>query len=131
MMVEEGFAGGDPKVRLAQLSEALLRDVRYVVGIKLHTQDMTVEQGRDLFVDKGFQEPKVGYAEARRGAFNPTYLYYTLGKLQILKLREDYKKAKGTAYSMETFHNDFVKQGGVPVKLIRQILMPGDSGPTL
>ena len=131
MMLEEGFGGGDPKIRLAQLSEALLRDVRYVAGIKLHTQNMTVEQGRDMFVAKAFQEPKVGYGESRRGAFNPTYLYYTLGKLEILKLREDYKKAKGNAFSLETFHNDFVKQGGVPIKLIRQILLPGDAGAIL
>jgi uncharacterized protein (DUF885 family) len=131
MMVDEGFGGGEPKIRMAQLSEALLRDVRYVVGIKLHTQAMTVEQGRDVFVERGFQEPKVAYSEARRGAFNPTYLYYTLGKLEILKLREDYKRAKGNAYSQETFHNEFVKQGGVPIKLIRQLLLPGDTGTIL
>ncbi len=131
MMLEQGFGGGDPKIRLAQLSEALLRDVRYVVGIKLHTAGMTVEEGRDVFVQKAFQEPANGYAEARRGAFNPTYLYYTLGKLEILKLRADYKKAKGDAFSLETFHNDFVKQGGIPIKLIRQILLPGQTGPIL
>jgi uncharacterized protein (DUF885 family) len=128
MMLEQGFGGGDPKIRLAQLSEALLRDVRYVVGVKLHTAGMTVEQGRKVFVEKAFQEPANGYAEARRGAFNPTYLYYTLGKLEILKLREDYKKAKGNAFSLETFHNEFVKQGGVPIKIVRQILLPGDRG---
>ncbi len=131
MMLEEGFGGGDLKVKLAQLSEALLRDVRYVAGIKMHTQNMTVEQGRDLFMDKAFQEKQVGFGEARRGAFNPTYLYYTLGKLEILKLREDYKKAKGDAFSLETFHNEFVKQGGVPIKEIRQILLPGDTGSIL
>jgi uncharacterized protein (DUF885 family) len=131
MMIEEGFGGGDPKMRLAQLSEALLRDCRYVVGIKLHTQNMTVEDGAKVFQTKGFQEPKNAYEEARRGAWNPTYLYYTLGKLQIYKLREDYKRAKGTAFNLETFHNEFVKQGGIPVKLIREILLPGDKGPTL
>jgi uncharacterized protein (DUF885 family) len=131
MMLEQGFGGGDPKVHLAQLSEALLRDVRYVVGVKLHTAGMTVEQGRDLFVEKAFQEKSTGYAEARRGAFNPTYLYYTLGKLEVLKLREDYKKAKGNAFSLETFHNEFVTQGGVPIKIIRQILLPGDTGSIL
>ena len=94
MMVEEGFGGGDPKIRLAQLSEALLRDCRYVAGIKLHTQNMTVEQATKLFVEKAFQEPSNAYEEARRGAYNPTYLYYTLGKLQIYKLREEYKRRK-------------------------------------
>lgn len=128
MMVEQGFGSGDPKVRLAQLEEALLRDCRYIVGIKLHTQGMTVAEGAKLFVEKGFQEPANAYEEARRGAYNPTYLYYTLGKLQIYKLREDYRKAKGAEYSLQTFHNDFIKQGGIPIKLVRRILLPGDQG---
>ena len=73
----------------------------------------------------------MGFQEARRGTYNPTYLYYTLGKLQILKLREDYRKAKGADFSLQKFHDDFVRQGGIPVKLIRRIMLPGDSGPTL
>ncbi len=126
MMLEEGFGKDDPKIRLAQLSEALLRDCRYIVGIKLHTQEMTVEQGAKIFIEKGFAEPAVAYEEARRGAYNPTYLYYTLGKLQILKLRDDYRKALGSAYSLQKFHDSFVKQGGIPVKLVRKILLPDD-----
>jgi uncharacterized protein (DUF885 family) len=113
------------------LSEALLRDCRFVVGIKLHTQGMTVEEGAKVFEKEGFQEPSTAYEEARRGAYNPTYLYYTLGKLQIYKLRADYRKARGQDYRLETFHNDFVRQGGIPIKLIRRILLPGDKGPTL
>jgi uncharacterized protein (DUF885 family) len=120
MMVDEGFGGGDPKVRLAQLQEALLRDCRYVVGIKLHTQGMTVEEGAKLFVEKGFQEPANGFEESRRGAYNPTYLYYTLGKLEILKLRGEYMKARGA--SLEAFHDAFVSQGGLPIPLVRKIL---------
>jgi uncharacterized protein (DUF885 family) len=131
MMVEEGYGAGDPKIRLAQLSEALLRDCRFVVGIKLHTQGMTVEEGTKFFETEGFQEHSTAFEEARRGAYNPTYLYYTLGKLQIYKLRNDYRKAKGDAYSLETFHSEFVRQGGLPIKLIRRILLPGDDGPTL
>ena len=131
MTVEEGYGDGNPKIRLAQLSEALLRDCRFVVGIKLHTQGMTVEEGAKVFEKESFQEPSTAYEEARRGAYNPTYLYYTLGKLQIYKLREDYRKAKGQAYKLETFHNDFVRQGGIPIKLIRRILLPGDKGPAL
>lgn len=128
MMLDEGFGGGDPKIRLAQLQEALLRDCRYVAGIKLHTQGMTVEQGAKVFVEKGFQEPANAYEEARRGAYNPTYLYYTLGKLAIYKLRDDYRRAQGPAYSLEAFHNDFVRQGGIPIPLVRKILLPGDGG---
>jgi uncharacterized protein (DUF885 family) len=131
MALEEGYGDGDPKIQLAQLSEALLRDCRYVVGIKLHTQGMTVEQGTDVFVKEGFQEPANAFEEARRGAYNPTYLYYTLGKLQIYKLRDDYRKAKGSDYKLETFHNEFVRQGGIPIKMVRRILLPGDTAPTL
>ena len=108
-----------------------MRDCRYVVGIKLHTQGMTVEEGQKVFVESGFQTPATAYEEARRGAYNPTYLYYTLGKLQILKLREDYRAAKGDAFSLQQFHNAFVKQGGIPIPLIRRILLPGTQGPSL
>ena len=131
MMIEEGFGNGDLKLQLAQLQEALLRDARYVVGIKLHTAGWTVEQGAKFFEEKAFQEPANAYEEARRGAYNPTYLYYTLGKLQIYKLRDDYRKAKGPAYSLQGFHDDFVKQGSIPIKAVRRILLPGDNGPTL
>jgi uncharacterized protein (DUF885 family) len=131
MMVEEGYSGGDPHIRLAQLSEALLRDCRFVVGIKLHTQGMTVEQGAQFFEKEGYQEAASAFEEARRGTYDPTYLYYTLGKLQIYKLRADYRKAKGKDYQLETFHNEFVRQGGIPIKLMRRILLPGDHGPTL
>jgi uncharacterized protein (DUF885 family) len=130
MALEEGYGNGDPKIQLAQLSEAILRDCRYVVGIKLHTQGMTVEEGAKVF-EAGFQEPANAFEEARRGAYNPTYLYYTLGKLQIYKLRDDYRKAKGADFKLETFHNEFVRQGGIPIKLIRRILIPGDTGTTL
>jgi uncharacterized protein (DUF885 family) len=120
MMVDEGFGGGDPKYRLAQLQEALLRDCRYVVGIKLHTQGMTVEDGAKVFVEKGFQEQANAYEEARRGAYNPTYLYYTLGKLQIQELRDEYRARTGA--TLKGFHDAFVAQGGLPIALVRRIL---------
>jgi uncharacterized protein (DUF885 family) len=120
MMVDEGFGDGDPKIRLAQLEEALLRDCRYVVGIKLHTQGMTVEEGAKVFVERGFQEPANGYEEARRGAYNPTYLYYTLGKLQIQALRDEYRQKTGR--SLKAFHDAFVAQGGLPIPLVRRLL---------
>jgi uncharacterized protein (DUF885 family) len=120
MMVDEGFGGGDPKYRLAQLQEALLRDARYVVGIKLHTAGWTVEQGAKLFEEKAFQEPANAFEESRRGAYNPTYLYYTLGKLEIYELREEYR-SKNNA-SMRQFHDAFVSQGALPIPLVRRIL---------
>jgi uncharacterized protein (DUF885 family) len=120
MMVDQGFGGGDPRMRLAQLQEALLRDCRYVVGIKLHTQGMTVEQGARVFVERGFQEPANAYEEARRGAYNPTYLYYTLGKLQIQELAGAYRQKTGR--SLKDFHDAFVAQGGLPIALVRRLL---------
>jgi uncharacterized protein (DUF885 family) len=131
MMVEEGFGNGDPKIRLAQLHEALLRDCRYVAGIKLHTAGMTIAQAAKIFEEQGFREPQVALEEAQRGAYDPTYLYYTLGKLEIYKLRADYRRARGGAYRLEQFHDDFVRQGGVPIPLLRRILLPGDTGPAI
>ncbi len=131
MMIEEGFGGGDPKIHLAQLSAALLRDCRFVVGIQLHTRGMSVEDGAKCFTDQAFQEPANAYEEARRGAYNPTYLYYTLGKLQIYKLREDFRRAMGKRYTLQGFHDAFVKQGALPIKLLRQVLLPGDTSSTL
>jgi len=121
MMVDQGFGGGSPKIRLAQLQEALLRDCRYVVGVKLHTKGMTVEEGAKLFVERGFQEPANGFEEARRGAYNPTYLYYTLGKLEIQDLAREYMQAKKA--SLKQFHDAFVAEGGLPIPLVRKILL--------
>jgi uncharacterized protein (DUF885 family) len=131
MVPDEGYGAGDPRIRLAQLSEALLRDCRYVVGIKLHTQGLTVEEGAKIFEKEGFQEPSTAYAEARRGTYNPTYLSYTLGKLMIYKLRDDYRQAKGSDFRLEEFHNAFIREGGIPIRLIRRILLPGDKRPAL
>jgi uncharacterized protein (DUF885 family) len=125
MMVDEGFGGGDPKIRLAQLSEALLRDCRYVVGVRLHTKGMTVEEGAKVFEEKGFQEPANAYEEARRGAYNPTYLYYTLGKLEIQKLRDEYMKKKGA--TLRQFHDAFVAQGAAPIPIVRRVLFRSDA----
>ena len=132
MMVEEGFGNNDPKTRLAQLSEALLRDCRWVVGMREHTLGMSVQQGADdYFTKKCFQQPANAYEESRRGAYNPTYLYYTLGKLQIYKLRADYQKARGSSYSLREFHDAFVKQGFPPIRMVRRVLLPNDTGPLL
>ncbi|HKN57710.1 MAG TPA: DUF885 domain-containing protein [Gemmatimonadaceae bacterium] len=128
MMVEEGFGNHDPKTRLAQLSEALLRDCRWVVGMKEHTQGMSVQAGAtNYFTKKCFQQPANAYEEARRGAYNPTYLYYTLGKLEIYKLRSDYQKLRGSNYSLREFHDAFVKQGFPPIKMVRRLMLPNDT----
>ena len=130
MMLDQGYDKGDLKVRLGQLQDALLRNARYIVGIQMHTGQMTYEQAVDFFMKEGYSRTPFADRETKRGTNDPTYLVYTLGKLQIMKLREDYKQAKGSAYSLEEFHNTFMQQGGVPVKIIRQFMLGNDS-PTL
>ncbi|MFP2925291.1 DUF885 domain-containing protein [Pyxidicoccus sp. 3LG] len=120
MMLDQGYGNGDPKLRLAQLSEALLRDCRYITGIKLHTAGWTVEDGARLFREKCFQQPSTAFEEARRGAYNPTYLYYTFGKLEVQRLAHDYT-AKGA--NLKQFHDAFVSQGSLPLPLVRRLLM--------
>jgi hypothetical protein len=127
MMLDEGYGGGDPKLRLGQLQDALLRDARYIVGIQMHTGKMTPEQAVDFFVKEGYQVHPVAEKEAKRGTSDPTYLVYTLGKLEILKLREDYKKMKGAQFSLEQFHDAFMRQGYPPIKIVRRALLGNDS----
>jgi uncharacterized protein (DUF885 family) len=127
MMLDEGYGNGDPKLRLGQLQDALLRNARYIAGIQMHTGKMTVDQARDFFVKEGYQVPPVADKEAKRGTSDPTYLVYTLGKLEILKLREDYKKMKGSQFTLQSFHDAFLAQGFPPVKIVRRALLGNDS----
>jgi len=140
MMLDEGYGRtpGVPeekdtsflKLRLGQLQDALLRNARFIVGIKMHTGQMTFDQAVDFFEKEGFQSHANALRETKRGTSDPTYLVYTLGKLEILKLRDDYKKKAGDKFSLEDFHNKFLEQGFPPVKIIRQSLL-GDNSPTL
>jgi uncharacterized protein (DUF885 family) len=123
MMIDEGFHASDPKYRLAQLQDALLRDVRFIVGIKLHTQGMTVEQATQLFVTQAHQPKPVAESEAKRGTSDALYGYYTMGKLMILKLRSDYQAKLGAAYSLQKFHDEFIKLGPLPLPLIRKAML--------
>ncbi|HJT88736.1 MAG TPA: DUF885 domain-containing protein [Bryobacteraceae bacterium] len=127
MMLDEGYGGGNLKLRLGQLQDALLRDARYIAGIEMHTGKMTLEQAMDFFVNEGYQTRPIAEKEAKRGTSDPTYLYYTLGKLEILKLRADYRKMKGAQYSLEGFHNAFMQQGTAPIKIVRRALLGNDS----
>ena len=127
MMIDEGYGGTDLKLRLGQLQDALLRNARFIVGIKMHTGQMTYEQAVDFFVKEGFQTHITGDRETKRGTSDPTYLYYTLGKLEIMKLREDYKKMRGSAFTLEEFHNNFLKQGMPPIKIVRRKMLGNDS----
>ena len=139
MMLDEGYAqpGAGAKdihesrlIRLGQLQDALLRDARFVAGIQMHRGKFTLDQSRQFFVKEGFQSPRIADIETKRGTSDPTYLYYTLGKLQILKLREDLRKKQGAAFSLGKFHDDFMSQGYPPIAIVRRALL-GDSSPTL
>jgi len=139
MMLDEGYgqpgAGAKDEreakfLRLGQLQDALLRNARFIVGIELHTGKMTIEKAEDFFQKEGYQSKEVAEVETKRGAGDPTYLYYTLGKLEIMKLREDLKKKQGAAFSLEKFHDDFLRQGFPPIKIVREALL-GDDSPAL
>ena len=128
MMVEEGF-GRDKdsvtaaKYRLAQLDESLLRLCRLCVSVKMHCQGMTIDEAAKFFMDNCYYEKKPAEQEAIRGTYDPGYLYYSLGKLMILKLREDYKKQEGADYSIRKFHDAVLDNGMPPVPLLREILI--------
>ena len=139
MMLDEGFGqpGTGAKdareaklIRLGQLQDALLRDARFIAGIEMHTGKMSFEQATEFFVKEGYQSKETGLVETKRGTADPTYLYYTLGKLEILKLREDVRKKEGAAFSLEQFHNNFMRQGFPPIKIVRRAML-GDDSPTL
>jgi uncharacterized protein (DUF885 family) len=131
MMIDEGFHAGDPKYRLAQLQDALLRDVRFIVGIGMHTKGMTVDEATKLFETQGHQPHSIAVQEAKRGAGDPLYGYYTMGKLMILKLRTDYQKKQGSAYSLQKFHDAFIQLGPLPLPLIRKAMLGNTSSPDL
>jgi uncharacterized protein (DUF885 family) len=117
-------------LRLGQLQDALLRDARVIVGIKMHTGRMSFDEAVELFQKEGYQSKETATVEAKRGAGDPTYLYYTLGKLEIMKLRADVKKKQGAAFSLEEFHDNFLKQVFPPIKIVREAML-GDDSPAL
>jgi uncharacterized protein (DUF885 family) len=127
LMLDEGYGNGDPKLRIGQLQDALLRDARYIVGIEMHTGTMTLAQATDFFVKEGHQTATVSDREAKRGTSDPTYLIYTLGKLEIMKLRADYKQKVGASFLLQQFHDEFMKQGAPPIPLVRRVMLGNDS----
>jgi uncharacterized protein (DUF885 family) len=128
MMFEQGFGAGDPKLKLGQLADALLRLGRFVVGIREHTGGMTVEQATRFFMDNAYMGETPARIEAERGTFDPTYLVYSVGKLAILKLRDDYQRYRGAEFSLREFHDKLLADGNAPIWVHRQLMMPGDKG---
>jgi uncharacterized protein (DUF885 family) len=129
MVIDEGFHADDPRYRLAQIQDALLRNVRFIAGIRLHTKGMTVAQAEEMFVKDGYQPKPVARSESKRGTSDPTYGYYTMGKLMILKLREDYKAKAGADYSLQKFHDSFIALGPLPLPLIRKAMLGAEGAP--
>ncbi len=137
MMLDEGF-GSVPnptpeekvraaKYRMAQADEALLRLCRLCASIKMHTQGMSVAEAAKFFHENCYYEDKPSFSEAMRGTYDPGYLNYTLGKLQILKLRDDYKAQEGTNFSLEKFHDEMLNHGAPPIRLLREIMLKDDA----
>jgi uncharacterized protein (DUF885 family) len=127
MMLEAGFARQQPSVKLGQLAESLIRLARFIVCIRLHAEDMSVEQGMRFFRDEAFMEEASARREAERGTFDPTYLVYSVGKLMLMKLRRDYKQQAGKSFSLKTFHDSLLGNGTAPFWLHRALMLPGDS----
>jgi uncharacterized protein (DUF885 family) len=133
MMIDEGYGSeADPtpeqtvraaKYRMAQADESLLRLCRLCVSIKMHTQGMSVDDGTKFFQNNSYYEEKPAHSEAVRGTYDPGYLNYTLGKLQILKLRDDFKAQEGDNYSLQKFHDEMLNHGMPPIRLLREILL--------
>jgi hypothetical protein len=131
MVWDAGFRRQDPAVQVGVLVTALLRNVRFLAAIGLHTQGMTAEEAERLFREKAFQDVGNARQQAVRGTFDPMYLSYTLGKLMIYKLREDWRARVGEAFSLKDFHDRFLSYGSAPIPTIRRAMLGEDAGPAL
>lgn len=139
MMIDEGYGSATnstptedevktaAKYRMAQADEALLRVCRLCVSIKVHTQNMSIDEATKFFQDNCYYEQKPARQEAMRATFDPGYLNYTLGKLEILKLRDDYKTQQGDDFTLQKFHNELLNHGMPPIRLLREIMLKDKS----
>jgi len=128
MMIEAGFGHREYGIQLGQLAESLVRLARFIVCIRLHAEDMSVEQGVRFFREEAYMEETSARREAERGTFDPTYLVYSVGKLALLKLRNDLKQQQGKSFSLRTFHDTLLAQGTAPFWLHRELMLGADSG---
>lgn len=125
MMFDAGLDGATPEAHIGQLTNALLRDVRYLSAIGLHTGGMTVAQSEQMFRDKAFQDPGNARQQAARGTYDPAYLNYTMGKLMIMQLRQDWIAAHPGPNALKAFHDQFLSYGGPPIPLVRAQMLGG------
>jgi uncharacterized protein (DUF885 family) len=126
MMWEAGLGEGDPQVHVGQLSNALLRDCRFLSAIGLHARGMTLDQSKKMFMEECFQDEGTADQQSARGTYDPAYLNYTMGKLMIRKLREDWTASRGGRSAWKAFHDEFLNYGGPPIPLVRQAMMGED-----
>ena len=129
LMIEQGFRPDDTALRIAQASEALLRDVRFIAAIEMHTRGLRVEDAARLFVEHAYLEPLPAEKEAVRGTFDPGYLNYTLGKLMMRRLREDVRAREGARFDLRAFHDALLGLGAPPVPLARRTLLGDETNP--
>ncbi len=130
MMVEAGLGWDDSAIELGQIAEALLRVARMVVGIRLHAEDMSVEQSVRFFCEEAYLEEGSARREAERGTFDPAYALYATGRLMLLKLRDDVQAREGSGFSLKSFHDRLLGQGSLPLWLHRTLML-GDTGDEL
>jgi hypothetical protein len=128
MMWETGLGNGEAEMHIGQLLEALLRNVRFVSAIEMHTGKMTVEESEKMFLEQGYQDAANARQQAARGTFDPAYLNYTMGKLMIRKLRDDWTASRGGKQAWQSFHDEFLKYGGPPIPLVRKAMLGETSG---
>ena len=128
MIWEAGYGAGDPATHIGQISNALLRDCRFLSAIGMHARGMTQEQSKQLFITQCFQDEGTAEQQAARGTYDPAYLNYTLGKLMIRKLRDDWTASRGGRAGWKAFHDTFLSYGGPPIPLVRQSML-GEPAP--
>ncbi|MEG3150501.1 DUF885 domain-containing protein [Sphingomonas sp. ZT3P38] len=126
MMWDAGLHDGDPETHVGQLSNALLRNCRYLSAIGLHARGMTQEQSRKMFVEQCYQDEGNAKQQSARGTYDPAYLNYTMGKLLIRKLRDDWTATRGGRQAWKAFHDQFLSYGGPPIPLVRKAMIGGD-----
>jgi uncharacterized protein (DUF885 family) len=123
MMWEAGLGAGSPEIHIGQLTNALLRNARYLSAIGMHARGMTQEQSYEMFRQEAYQDEANARQQAARGTYDPAYLNYTLGKLMIRRLRADWTATRGGRKAWKDFHDAYLGFGGPPIPLVRGAMM--------
>jgi hypothetical protein len=131
MMWDAGLGANNPETHVGQLTEALLRNVRFISAIGLHTKGMSVAESEKMFRESAFADAGDARQQGARGTFDPAYLNYTMGKLMIRKLRDDWTASRGGRSAWHDFHDQFLGFGGPPIPLVRGAMLGKSAGPAL